>query len=768
MPVPDTILVNVPRLTEQEPGFQHSVLLADHLDAIRVSAVTRSDGSEEPTAQLEEVSGRWMGAVAAMVADFAAIEDWTVDGTSVQLSAPRNLQGVGADQGEFALSVTAEAADPATPWSVQTVANLEPGRGLILSVLPYEPEDVADESPLRIVIAEHWKLELLPPIQGQARAVLYERNPTAPTEAEPSPPYWSPDATPLGDLPDPYYGTVMRWWIQPTDDDELLIRLLDNPAVGAVVRSGTRANYQPPAAAEGEEPPPPRRVVWPEGPLRFEGFTRGMLVAAYAIFPAAWSLQSQALSELGYTPTEPPEIEAESYLPATGYTATFTVTNEDGEDYVAESAVGDSFNWLVEVAGPADHSYGGRDYSFRAVVVDRLRVEWPLTLASDGLVAADVRDMEDVAVTSIAESRSLDDSAASLTVVIDGPRDTLAPYLVPNARWQWVIDGASPYVRFDGLRDGQPQLSQYVTADGRRWTRATVTLRNRWRQVDGAMYRGSVPLDGLTRSEAYQRLAEQVPLDEAEISVSEFLVNDAELPTTRPGLPAAWQPRIGSTIGQVIRELRETFGGEDRVWFRGEVFTFEPRELYLPQATFVRHPDDVDAPTQPPGLLIQGDWDGMFVESTSDEDFVNDLWVVGQDKDSPPERPVPLVAYNTDPSSWQNPLSPYYISHRRTVIVQKPELTTQEAVDTTCRNLWRVFHRFTYSAALAAPFGQNLYPGMAALVDPGTDPSATLALVEIVSMQTRLVAPGEEAIEKRYDTVYEVRLVTEEWVEEEA
>lgn len=749
---PDTILVNVPRLVEVEPGFQMSALLADYPDEVKVSTGDLADGSTEPAAAVETLTRRWMGRPVALVDDFAGVAAWSATGTTLIGTRPRALQGLGNERGDdFGIEVTEEPASVDTPWRVETAEPLVPRRGLIVSILPYEPDQVQHEAPLRIIVGDKWKIELLPPIRGQAAVVVYDRDLEEPSR-------WSEDAVPIGQVPGAFYGETLRLWIQPLAGDEVLIRGLDDPLIGDVVRTKRPLKWQPPADDPEGEPPPAVDVPWGAAPLAVEGVARCMVVAAYALFPATWRLEAAEASEIGYTPSVVPTISAETYLPSSEYSATFEVTTPEGEDYLDEETAGNSFVWSVDVAGPADHSYGGRDYSYLAATVDRLQIEWPLTLESDGLSAVDLAEQDEVVVTDIGESRTVDDATATLTVTIDGPQATIAPWLRPNARWQWKITGADPEIRFDGLRDGLRNV--VYLSDGVHYNRATVTLRNRWRQLDRVMYRGSVPLDGLKRSEVYRRVAKAMPLDDTELSIAEDLVADANLPGTRAGEPPAWLPRVGTTLSQVLRDIHEGFGFDDRLWFRGETFTVEPRDLETPVATFVRHPDDEEGATVEPALLIAGVWDGMFVEATNDDDFINDLWVQGRDADTGGD----LSAFHVAPSSWQVPGSEHYVGQRRTLVVTKPELTNEDAVKDWGLNLWRKFHRFIYLASVTGPFAPDVYPGQVALIDPGDDPDAKLSLVEIVSMNTRLVANGESEVERRYDTAYELRLVTEEYV----
>lgn len=781
----DTFLVNCPRKSEQEPGFRQTLVLNARDDRVRLSeepppGAASDDQARETTAYFEPRSKRWMGKpYLVALADPGGPTSWSTSGApDLRDIAPRDQGGLRQALADptaegYGVEYLVDRTPGDDPRVLTSADDLEVLRGIVLAVTPYEPVDWNQATaPFHIVIAQRLKLVLTPSATGAAVAVLFQRDQDQPST-------WSADGTPIALVSGDWFGRTHRLWFQPLGPDEVLVANFDDEELGQVVKVQP-VEYQPTQEEAGEvvpegvdpdemEPPPTVAVPWSPDKLQVESWNPYALVASYVVHAATWSLASRKPTDLGYETTEQPDMDVRVSLPDTGfqnggYLATYGALADDGSAFGGDAK--GKFTWSAAVTGPADLTFEERDFAFRTATLAGLTIRWPLTLTDGTLVAVDLSTRDDVGVDGITETLTDDDAQATLVLRVDGPKADVDQWLRPASRWQWLTDDAGT-VRFDGLLDRTGERSVYMTLAGEYRVRAKVSLRKRWRQVDRQLFRGSIPLDGLKRSEVYQLLAEQVPLDPAtEIDVATDLRDDLVLPTTRHGDEPAFLPQAGTTLGEVIRDLRRMFGHHDLVRFLGTVFTVTDRSEDL-VATFHRHPDQV--PELPDGLvhLVIGAADATqaFDEQEDDDSFVNDLWVIGRDPDSPRERPKPIVGYVQDPASWQDDTAPLFVGTRRTILVQRPELTSQAAVNAVARSVWQEFHRFPKTTKVTAAFDPALQYGDRAVLEAGADPTATDCLVEVVGMVTACRdKPWSYQVDQRWETTYTLRLVEESYV----
>jgi len=756
--MPDKLLVNVERNIESEEGYRSTELFwREHKDRII------SENSGTPDAVLESYSRRWLANPVPEQHDSSVLTDWSATSTTLADMDRR-------EHGGYGIEVTSEPTGGADAWSVVSTSAtaIEAQRGYYLDFLIYQA-NALDKFTEPLVFwfgytasgAYKYKLAIRGNEQSALNAELYERNPDYDSTDPDSLDYRLKVSFPL--LAGNFYNQEHRLWIQPLDGAEFLIRNQTDPLYGTVV--ATKAP-EPWPIDDGEGGTEDAEACWLDSPFKVDGWCTGWFVLRVLTYPAAWSIainRKQAKS-IGYTSTQDWQKEEKWYAPDkapttqnTQYVLTTTIYDQDAEEW---SGGGEAYAYTVALSAPEDAE---TSYTKRTAVIDSLKLWLAPVSAPDRLVRTDLLAHGSIRLLALQESRTTADADAKLTITVRGRLSEFQAldWPKPNGRCQWLLDtgeledeedpllGNVYYLRFDGyIADIQ---GGKWTSQGTYMVDYQITLRNHWRIGDLSLFRGSIGLDGMTRSEVYDLLAEQMLLDPTTEVETGTLTNDVPLPESKPGTKPSLMPRIGSSITEVFSEVLKTYG-------LGEVARFvasdaEPGLVKLritapdetSQATLYRTTAEAVAGGTEATVIIGGLQFGV-----SDADYYNDILVIGQDKKDPSSL---VYARYMNPDSWQTPASPYYVGIRRLLIRIDPAYNTQAICNQVCYGLFQRFGRFVEREAVQSYLDWTLYPGDFVTIDAGEEPGASDKLHKIVAM--RVASTGASGA-RRYEAVYEL------------
>lgn len=761
----DKLLVQVPRHTEQEPGYRSTEMFGQGSD-LTIS----TDDSGRAEAFLDPISRRWMGQPVAPLSTLDT-DDFTATGTTAANMLSNSLGGSGVE-------CTTEAVDPLSPWSLQMDADLQVARGFYLDFSLWEPTDFdLDTTTAACSIRwDRWRLDVRGGEQGQPMAQLYElKSGTAAT--------WTLRAiTPL--LVNKLYNQPHSLWVQPLDGDEFLLANRGRADVGLVVRTETPYAYDADAAAPDEDHSPDQTTApWGPGKLTIFGVTRGFFIFRYTQSAANWTVETNGTRTLGYDCTQDVTKIVDAWLPQEDdrYSATLAVYEGDPnadpvpDEWAADAGGQDTYAWRLTVAGPDD---SGDGYSYRIPVLAKLQLEWPPTTDLSSSTPTDLLDTgtANVNVLGLSMTRTVDDRNSIMAVQLGGELATIAAWIRPYTRWQWQVDqgGGAYYVAFDGLLV-DPEGDVLVLVDGTYRIKLQITLRSRWAQADEVLFRGGIALDGYKRSEAYEILAKQFPLDVdgSPAELSYVLADDRPVPAARRGQKPAFQPRIGTQLSEVFFDLQKCLGPDDRLAFRdngddgsgGRAVALKiDQPSATSQATFYRTAAEAETAGAPKQVMSAAPGNSAFSYRLSAREFYNEIYVVGQ---SPPlasdrakgDGPQPgqlLASYYALPDSWQNDATGLQIGIRKTLIVVRPELQTQADVDAVCRALVEQVVRFQTGMRMRSFFVEDLLPGDLIETDPGDEPSGTTRTWRITGMTVTEMRNQSVDADRRYPCVYEL------------
>lgn len=758
------LLVRVPRLVEREPGHMDDQALTPGDDTVWTVG-----GYYEP------LSRRWMGQVSAGPAPAS----WSgVTHQMVMLDAGMGVRTTTAATGQ---------------WAATAAGLMLPGRGFWFDWYAYEGSALtAIEWGGRIPaddgqVQHHWRLAFTTLDTHQGLCTVEEHDGEE----------WQARASVVL-IDGASRREQYRIWCQPLSDDEWLLRNYDNPALGAIITARHPHEYDTGAVVSAEDTAP-RMGYAPWGPAGITVRGSGALwFQRYDLnYESVWAVGSRGERSFGYLCTQPYTHTMSAWLPdgrpqatdgTPGLSSAAEVTLEVLTDQSVESSE------AVPEAQPAPWvpiedglpGYGWRvrvssSDTTRTVVLDRLMLRWPRTLADDGATEIDLIGHPEVSVLGMVEDRSYRDQESTLTVQLHGPADLLDHITMPAQRWQWRLvsgtdddPGVQPaeYVRFDGLRDTAP-LARYTLVDGTWTADTTVTIRTRWRQAEAVMYRGQTIIDGLPRTEAYRALAALIPLDETEVVVPVPLPDDGPLPMAKRGQPPLWSAEVGVSLGSLIADLADVAGPRDRLLFRdwdGVAALVVDQPSGEPVARFYRTQAAADAAGVPAQCLRSYDKRQGMVIGWDDSEFFNEIVVVGTapadviyDLASGPEREVrrgaPIVCYFAAPESWQiaeiaGAVNRRYVGCRRAVVYDDPQLNTPLAVERRLRGLVEQFYRFRSGGQVSAGLVPDLYPGDVIVIDPGDEDGAADAVYEVRGMRTEVLSL--HAADRGIVTLYEL------------
>lgn len=783
--MPDRLLLHVPRYVEIEPGYRSTELLRDRRGWAIGTLGDGVVGSAIEKAMLEPVSGRWMpGPLAVQSEDEAS--DWSATDTTVALVQPEGLGG--------GVQVVSEGDDE-TPWSLRRIADLTPGRGYYVDLFLFPPEDVdavdqqqfslswgggvsGGAGAFRVTLRSNQKF---------ARWGLVEQLVASGDTAQ-----WHSVVAPL--LGGDFYQRVHRLWLQPLSADEWLIANRDEPERGLVVRSRAPTLWLPDGAEEGQEIGAP----WGVGGFILTGVSRAWIVVRDLVYYREWTMSTDPVRDIGYAARQGVTATVRAFVPdqlpqgqdpedgGTSYPVTVTVRrdSESGDEWPAAMPDDDPGSRFFHAAVAASAPDDADGYTTKAIVLDRIELEWPNRIASDGLAPIDLLAEPGLAVTDIRESRGRDDWQSYLSCSLWGELEAIdSLYLRPNSRLQWQLyqgldEYEQPiyYTRFDGLIDG-PAFAPWPTTAGTWKTPVQLTARSRWKQAAEILYRGGIGLDGIDRSEAYQALARQMVLKtewtEAEAGLSEDvrpplelaigdLDDDGPLPEAGAGERPALLPRTGTSILRAFQDVLRGFGPRDRAQFReGVLHIDQPSDT--PAVTLYHTSAEAASAGVPTQYLAGADRRACWQTETTDDGFVNEIILVGG-KDGNGEL---LAWYWNDPPSWNAPVvivgglpvdNPRYIGVRRTLILVRPELRTEADLARAGYALWRAFYRFQFGGALQGWLLPTVYPGDTIRLAVGNKPAGYGSIDYVVEGMRTVAGHQNLPAARRHRTTYLVRV----------
>lgn len=749
----DKLYVNVSRNREDEEGYRSTELFWRRGSRLTVSTQDKG-GQDVEEAYRQTMANRWIPTPfpvtsAEDTGDYAPVGDTEI------------VEMTRLDLGSAGILVTNEGT-ATEDWQVSRTAGVETQRGFFLDFFCYEPENALYFSrAFKVEWGTKWRLQFIGNVTTPGSVVVEER-----IDGE-----WQIRAvSPM--LIGPLHGQPHKLWVQPLGEDEFMVVNRDDETRGIVVVTEHPIEYDPDTERADDEDYVEglAKAPWIAGGLLFSGYSRTFWVYRDVQFAAAWDVRTTGSRKLPYLSTQDVDTTGlDAYLPEgdSRYAAAMTVYEGDTQvdEWEADVAGQDEFNWVLTVTGPEDAATG---YSKRAVVINAAPIEWPATTVDDEASAVDLFTIDGVSVLGLDEFRDEDDLGSRLSFSILADIDYVGDYLRPNDRVQWVIEyeivdppGIGAYVRFDGLIDSA-QVNRIVLADGTYKAVIDVTCLTRWRQLRFARYRGGVPLDGLTRTEAYTKVAAQMPMDTATELLIGTLDEDDPLPKARPGEEPAWLPQVGTSLARVLTDLKEAYGPNDRIMWR-DVSGVPKLTIEQPSMaswmTFYRSSADALAAYGDETAAVRGfRKDALLQTETDDTEFYNEIWVMGRQKvyrDGEGTVWEPIVAYYLQPRSWKDNNFAQYINIRKPLFMFNPELNTAPEVQKVCLNLAQKFAFFQERAQWTGQFAYGAYPGDRVTLDAGDDPLMSTQQYVIKAMRTRMIALDLE-FGKRYETTYDL------------
>lgn len=755
----DKLLINVARDYESEEGLESTELFQGR-DDLDISTVSVSAGDNRTEFVFNKTAKRWISMPVAEPNSDDANTWFGANNLGFKL-----IQAPFLDADSMYYTVLDNGTD-GNDWGVVRLEQLEPGRGFLIwfQVFECEDEDYADR-PFGFWLDNRWRVKFTGSKESPGVCVVSKHYPTGqsilPGEGA------TVAVAPI--LDKPLRGSQgHQIWVQPLGPDEWMICNLHDQEKCIVAVDSEPVEIDPDERRADGEDYTDGRVKTPFAEaIQFFGYSRAEFCFRYCKYPAAPYIKPKALRDLGYESTQDVTTDVKFYRPLEDerYDCTLTVYEDAAQTTEWEADINgqSEYSWKLLGTMPED---AGTGYAKRALVVSRATMNWPKVMADDGLTSIDLfNSSSPIQVLSLEEYRDENDLNSTLSVTLRGKASEIYDYIRPNDRWQWQIEtlpGPTYVTRFDGLLDACEQRT-YATADDVAMLEFDCVLHTRWRQARYALYRGGIPLDGLKRSEAYTALFKQLPLDTStELSIA-TLADDDPLPSGRAGEDPAFEPEIGTPLIDVISELRDGFGPDDRLtWVElvGGPGMYIDQPATTSSYTFYKTQAAADAALKPTQSIGSATVGGALAQWVEDIDFYNEIWVVGRGKKASENGETvyyPIWAYYGQPKSWKDASFPQYINIRKPLIVYAPELQTEADVMQKCVNLANKFAFFNRRYVFTSGFVPGLFPGSTITIDDGLDPFGTgVVTAKVRSMRTRVTNLNVVSSRMRYESVYEV------------
>jgi len=768
----DRLYANVPSIEELEEGHQNLV----QLDGNTFDVSTTND---IPDAVYDTLSHMYIAAPQTPLDtrdDADVLADWGLTVTTTGSVVTTFIVMDRTDTGK-GIQITSER--PTTGWTLESVDfdKIEYGRGYFIDFMVMEPADKTDIKPITFYfgsfvnqvdsgvpgsdILYKYKLEILSNENGVAASSIYERNEDytgAVNEKE-----WIN----LGIfqlLAKDFWNKNHRIWIQPITQRRFIIK---NPVNGQGMvikcRKGSIAEV-PWTDDNGNAGTAEEDFTWANSAFKVEGFNIGWVVLRPLEYSYNFQLYAKDYVDINYTSATDMEVELSWYAPDslgedTEWVSTFNIFNEDEDNWQGNG--GRYYIWDWTITAPIDGTLTGT--TKRAATLSDIKLKIPVVTQSNGLSATDLIASADFCVENVEESRSLDDTQSTLTFTVTAARaayDAIG-WPQPNGRCQWQIDtGAGYYIRFDGFID-ETKGGKFVDfSDDTYHIQYNIVLKSRWRDAEFAVFTGSYALDGMTRSEVYTLLAEQMGLDTAtQLSISADLLSDTPLPQADQGKKKSLKTKIGENVLNIFKETQKFYSVEDKLLFKddglGSFKLFITNEDNTNHGTILR-----SNPTQSTPLVVAsiGGDNKPQKYALTDKNFFNDIYVIGGDVESLESTGNVFVSNFRYPPSWQTTTDPLYIRKRRLLIAINPAWNTQAMCNLVGRALFLRYCRFDVSLSVNSFLQYNIYPGDIVTLDKGGDTGGDLTM-RIVGMKTTMLKLSRP-LSRRYATIYELEDIT--------
>lgn len=558
--------------------------------------------------------------------------------------------------------------DPTREFESSTAEPLADGHGFFFPLIVYEPPEGETAEPLRVLFGTHFELVLL---KGVAELKKGE--------------------TTLGYASlfdeDEWYGEV-HWLYCYCVGTRVIVRRIGKEVeqFGVVGDDPTAAQHTPPdALREGKVTVRGRgQAGFAVAPERHE--TTFLLEHTVIELPEPLSTEPQSRWRGLVPDDQTPDEEGNDNEPA------LTLLDDEG----VELSGGVVERWTYRVETTLDSVTGPNFY------LASVQVAFPPMSVSDGLAGVNLTTLPGAAVKEVEERRSLDCLGTRLRMKVWAEAGELSPYVQPNMTVLWRPEG---FDRFWGFTT-RPHLRQHNV-----YEELEFECEDQWKGLYHEGWPGDVSYAGKLLGAAYQDVLVRSGFPAAAVNVSAggYLLPEEE----QDGEPLFdFEP--GTPMSDIIEYLRDQFGAEDQLFFGpdGEFYAVEPPTAHS-GVTFYLTTSDAEVwqlglrnPTVP--RILRSSW----YEEMSEEGFANDVWVAGWDKQQ-----RPLLAIATDWSSINNPTSGNYWGGFKRMLIVDAGLTTQEAVDWVCAQVFRRVRYPTVFGRGRAMYVPSLLEGMLVDVD---------------------------------------------------
>ncbi|MBI5832090.1 MAG: hypothetical protein HZB16_07250, partial [Armatimonadetes bacterium] len=338
----------------------------------------------------------------------------------------------------------------------------------------------------------------------------------------------------------------------------------------------------------------------------------------------------------------------------------------------------------------------------------RVRFQLSEAVEDDGLVGTDLNTLTPAGIggsgtiASVELRRGRDPEAVGLSATIHTQPDDVAPYLQPNMRGSYAPAGAQT-LDFATIR---PTVRPGLYADT-----LTLDTTSGHQRLRSARWTDARTYGGRLLAQAYRDVALKAGLETTEVDV---YTGGYELPAEKADGEPVMDFRPGQTNAEIIAYLRDQFGPSDyhRWESDGKLYArVEPTALSGVVFTWSTDPADLAdiadrAETTP---RVGDDFEWTWAEAS----LVNDVWVVGRDRDG-----KPLCAVATDWPSVRDTDAPNYVAGWQRMTIIDGELQTQAMCNWVARSVLDRLCRQRLTCSFTSLAYEDLYEGDLVEIEP--------------------------------------------------
>lgn len=773
----DSLLVNVPSNEIIESGYQQYIRLFNNQKEFKISQTLDDTTHTIDDAIYEPISGCLIQSprpIDESGLDADILTKWT--------STPANNIFI-IDRCETRKGIQIKSANSPTGWSVESTTDIvEYNRGFFIDfMVAGPPTETNSNSQLPFVVewgtfadgqdgesdvyTYKWRLEISTNEKGMASAKVLEHNKSYDANSATTWDEWFV-ADQFTLINKDYFNNNHRIWIEPINDKQFLIKNAIGD-LGVIITQKQESQTEVALPSDEEGSTYVVSSTWNDSKIKFSGNMISWMTYRQLEYKHYFSLTSIELTTIGYASTQDFTRQYKYWAPdgltnvLTGdsdYLIDWVIYNESNALWTA-GVGGTSYYFVLLSTAPEDSVAG---YSKRSVKLSDLRLRIEKLYGSNGLVATDLFAYTGICVESLSETRTREDLNDTLSFDITGKMATFNALGFPkaNARVQWRIDTEpGSYVRFDGYIDSIEASNFIDFNDNTYYMKYNIKCKNRWKDAQRALFRGSYALDSMTRTEVYQLLADQMELPPGELSIGSLL-NDIQMQNSNPGEEPLLITKVGTDVYSAFREMQKYYSVEDRMYWRDDGTGSQNVKLFITDAdystvkeTFYRDALTAESNGSPTTVIASIDGnDSPMQYQINDRDFYNDFFIMGY------EDKKPVMAHFSYPPSWGTPSNPLYIRKRRMMLKINPAWNSQSIVNLVGYSLFKKYMRMQVPTTISSFLMPNLYPDDIVSIDPGGEPGASIQYYRIIGMRSSLRKTFYDAT-RRYSCQYDLELL---------